>query len=522
MLYLNNISCFLNGVPILENVNLQLADGHKGGLIGRNGCGKSTLFKIILGELEPDSGEVEMSRGMKIVTVAQEVPGGEQTPLEFLLNSDKERKQLFEELENNPDPNRLADIYDRLIQINAYSAEGRAAVILKGLGFNEEKQNMSLSSFSGGFRMRVALAAALFQTPDLLLLDEPTNHLDLESIIWLQDFLKSYPNSLLVVSHERDFLNVVTDHIFHLQRGKLTTYKGNYDVYEEKHRLKLEADVAYNKRIEAQRSHMQKFVDRFRYKATKAKQAQSRIKAIEKLNPVTLVLDDPTIKISFPEPEQLPSPIVSFEKVVLGYDDTPILRNLTGSILCDDRIALLGANGNGKSTFAKFVAKRLKPMAGNSRVLDKLRIGYFHQHQFEELKLEATPFDHIQELLPGSNPQQIRTHLGNFGFSGDKALSKVKQLSGGEKARLVFSMITTLKPNILILDEPTNHLDMDMRESLIFAINAFDGAVILITHDWHLLSHTADRIWVVENKTIQPYEGSIYDYKEQVLSKIGY
>lgn len=516
MLSLDNIVYNIRDRVILDNVKLQLPDGHKAGLVGRNGCGKSTLFKIILNELEADSGEINVSKGLVISTVPQEVPGSKYTPLEYLLNSDSERKELFKELETCTDPDRLGEICDRLNVIDAYSAEARAAIILKGLGFSEEEQQRSLSEFSGGFRMRVALASALFKKPDLLLLDEPTNHLDLKSILWLQDFISNYPGSVLVISHDRDFLNEVAKHIFHLQQGKITAYTGNYDTYEATYQQKLESDMAYNKKIEAQKAHMQKFIDRFKSKASKAKQAQSRIKALAKLNPISLITDDPSIKFTLPEVENLPSPIISFDKVKLGYDNKIVLFNLKGSIANNDRIALLGENGNGKSTFAKLLANTLKPMSGHYESLDKLRIGYFNQHQFESLNLKETPIYHIKEILPNISETQVRTHLGGFGFPKDKASMEVGQLSGGEKARLVFAIITATRPHILILDEPTNHLDIEMRESLIMAINSFEGAVVLITHDLYLLKYTVDSLWIVENQTVQPYHNTIDDYKKKL------
>ncbi|KKB96648.1 putative ABC transporter ATP-binding protein YheS [Candidatus Arcanobacter lacustris] len=512
MLFLDNISYHVSGRTILEKAQLQLPDGHKAGLIGRNGAGKSTLFNIILNNLEADSGEVQTSKGMRIVTVSQEVPGGDETPVEYLLSSDPERNELFKALENCQDNNEMADIYDRLNDIDAFSAESRASIIIKGLGFTEEQQASSLSSFSGGFRMRVALAAALFRNPDLLLLDEPTNHLDFESIIWLKNYLKNFAGSLLVVSHDREFLNEVVQTIFHLQHGKITTYKGNYDAYENKYKQQLMTDLAFNKKIESQKQHMQKFVDRFAAKASKAKQAQSRMKAISKLSEVSIVANDPTIKLSFPMIESIASPVISYDKVSLGYDDKIILRNLSGSIVNDDRIALLGANGNGKSTFAKFLAKTLEPLAGQYNFLEKLKIGYFTQHQFECLNPENSSIEHIKEHFPTLNENQVRTHLGGFAFKQDKATMKIGLLSGGEKARLVFATITAMKPHILILDEPTNHLDIEMRESLIFAINEFEGAVIIITHDLHLLEHTVDKLWIVEKGNVTNFPGTIEDY----------
>ncbi len=517
MLSINDLTYRIGGQVLLDDVQLQLPDGHRAALIGRNGSGKSTLFKLILGESQSDGGTIRISNGMKIISVAQEVPGGDQTPLEFLLASDIERTELLHQTENFEDPNLLADVYERLIQIDAYNAEGRATAILKGLGFSEEQQAQPLSSFSGGFRMRVALAAALFQTPDLLMLDEPTNHLDLEATLWLKEFLQKYPHSLLLISHDRDLLNSTINTIFHLQKGKLTKYSGNYDFYERTSQQQMAFSAAYNEKIETQRKHMQSFVDRFKSKASKSKQAQSRMKAIAKLQTVNIVLNDPSIKISFPDVEPLAPPLINYDKVSLGYEKNTVLHHLSGRIDPDDRIALLGANGNGKSTFAKLLASQLKPLSGTFTTPPKMRIGYFHQHQLETLMLKETAYNHLQNLMPTANETAIRTQLGCFGFSRDKANVAVGSLSGGEKARLVFSMITAVRPHILILDEPTNHLDIEMRESLIYAINEFQGAVILITHDWHLLTHTVDRLWVVANKTIKPHLGTLDDYRNEII-----
>lgn len=518
MLKFSNITYRIGGRTLLDEVSFQLPDGHRAALVGRNGCGKSTLFSLLLNQNHPDSGGIEVSRGFKIITVAQEVPGGEQTPLEFLLTSDVERQTLMHALETEADPNAMSDIYDRLIAIDAFSAESRAAIVLKGLGFDEEQQNKPLSSYSGGLRMRVALAAALYQTPDLLLLDEPTNHLDIESILWLKGFLRTYPNSLLVISHDRDLLNTCVDSIFHLKNGKVTTYSGNYDFFEKTYEQQQAMDAAYNVKLTAQRQHLQSFVDRFRAKASKAKQAQSRLKAIEKLGPLRSIVEDPTIRMSFPEVEKLPPPIITFEKIKLGYDDKVVLKNITGTLLPDDRIALLGANGNGKSTFAQFLGGELPPMSGTVERSQKLRIGYFHQHQHEHLNLDDTLIQYLTALMPNPTETRVRSHLGRFGFAREKAEVKIRQLSGGEKARLMFACICVSNPHVLILDEPTNHLDMDMRESLMLAINEFDGAVILIAHDWHLLEHTADRLWVVANGEVKAFEGSIQDYKKYVTT----
>ena len=433
MLKVSNIVYRIGGRVLLDNVSFQLPDGHKASLVGRNGCGKSTLFSLLLKKNQADSGIIEVSRGLKVITVAQEVPGGEQTPLDFLMQSDEERHLLMHQLEICSDPNALSDIYDRLIQIDAYSAESRAAIVLKGLGFDDVQQNKPLSSFSGGYRMRVALAAALYQTPDLLLLDEPTNHLDIESIIWLKEFLRNYSNSLLLISHDRDLLNSCVHTTLQLREGKITPYSGNYDFFEKTFEQQQAANASYNVKLQAQKAHLQSFVDRFRAQASKARQAQSRLKAITKLGPMMSMVDDPSIKMTFPNAEPLAPPILKFEKIKLGYDDKTVLSNVTGTLLPDDRIALLGSNGNGKSTLAKFLAGQLKPLAGQVDRTSKMRIGFFHQHQHENLDLKQTPYQLMCSLMEGVTEPKIRSLLGRFGFSRDKADVRIGLLSGGEK-----------------------------------------------------------------------------------------
>jgi ATP-binding cassette subfamily F protein 3 len=517
MLKLKQVTYRIGGRTLLEAADLHLPKGHHAGLVGRNGCGKSTLFKMILGSVHTDAGDLTLTGQMKVATVAQETPGGERTPLEFVLSSHQEMDALLKEAETCEDPDRIGEIYARLTEIDAYTAEARAAQILVGLGFNDEQQSQPLSSFSGGWRMRVALAAALFQEPDLLLLDEPTNHLDLEASVWLESFLKSYPHTLLIISHDRQLLNAVATRIYHLHQGKIIQYNGNYDFYEVTRKQQMMHATAYNEKIEAQRQHMMKFVERFRSKASKARQAQSRLKAIEKLEPISLMLNDPTLTIDFPEPEKLAPPLISFEKVSTGYEGNIVLRDLNGSITPEDRVALLGKNGNGKSTFAKLLAGRLEPMDGYFHSSPKVRVGYFHQHQMEDLKAGWTGFNHLSDRMPKTSELQLRAHLGRFGFNKEKSEIAVEKLSGGEKARLVLCLITSQKPNILIFDEPTNHLDVEMRESLMMAINEFKGAVILITHDWHLLRHTVDRLWLVANHTVKPYDGDLEDYRREIL-----
>jgi ATP-binding cassette subfamily F protein 3 len=518
MIKLENITVRMAGRILIENLTVTLNEGHHYGLVGRNGTGKSTLFKVLLKTLHPDEGQLEIPARVRIGHVAQEAPAGTMTPLEAVMAADQERLSLMARLESGEEPENMADIYDRLIAIDAFSAESRASEILAGLGFSQDMQNEALSNFSGGWRMRVSLAALLFSKPDWLLLDEPTNHLDLEASLWLEDYLKSYPHSLLIISHDRHLLNNVCDRILFLQQGQVKLYGGNYDTFERTWQAQQETLRAQHVKQEAQRKHMMAFVNRFRAQATKAKQAQSRLKALEKMEKLPDIVYDPVIRFDFPEPEKLSPPLIVLDDVDVGYTpDISILKKLNQRIDEEDRIALLGANGNGKSTFAKLIAGRLKPQKGELRRSGKLNVGYFAQHQVEEFDLTATAFEHVLRKSPNYSPTTARAHLGRFGLSGQKADVKVKNLSGGEKARLNLALIFLEKPNILILDEPTNHLDMDSRQALMVALNDFKGAVILITHDWDLLASTMDRLWLVANQKVEPFEGDLEDYRRLVL-----
>jgi ATP-binding cassette subfamily F protein 3 len=518
MLTISSLTYRVAGRTLLENASAQVPDGHRVGLVGRNGTGKSTLLSLILGELQPDGGSIDRNRGSRIGIVAQEAPGGTATPLEIVLAADTERAALLDEAETAHDPHRIGDIHSRLLDIDAHAAPARAAQILAGLGFDEPMQNRPMSSFSGGWRMRVALAAVLFAEPDLLLLDEPTNHLDLEATVWLDSYLKSYPHTLLLVSHDRQILNSAVDHILHLDHLTLTYYSGGYDDFERLRAEKMAQSKAMAAKQEDRRKHLQSFVDRFRYTASKARQAQSRLKMIERLAPVALLTDQASLAFEFPAPAELSPPLLAFDQVSVGYEPgKPILKGIDLRIDPDDRIALLGANGNGKSTFAKLIAGRLEPMTGHQHRSNKLRCGFFAQHQIEDMSPAGTPFTHMAELMPGARELEIRNRLGRFGFSGDKAFVKVKDLSGGERARLNFALITHDAPPMLIFDEPTNHLDIDSRAALAEAINDFTGAVILITHDWHLLELTADRLWLVADGRVKPFDGDLEDYRRYML-----
>jgi len=522
MLSISNVTYRVAGRVLLENATASISAGHRVGLVGRNGAGKSTLFGLILNELQPDQGDIEIQRGVRIGVVAQEAPGGPMTPQDVVLDADLERAALLREADTSDDGERLAEVHMRLVDIDAHTAPMRAAEILAGLGFTEEMQQQPMSSFSGGWRMRVALAAALFAQPELLMLDEPTNHLDLEATVWLEAYLQKYPHTLLVISHDRQILNACVDHILHLDAKQLTFYTGNYDWFEKMRAERMAQSKAEASKVDAKRKHLQSFVDRFKAKASKARQAQSRMKMLEKLGSVSVMRDDPTVSFDFPEPAELSPPLLSFDKVSVGYSPgKPVLRDIDVRIDPEDRIALLGSNGNGKSTFAKLVAGRLQPMEGHHHRSGKLFTGFFAQHQIEDMDANATPFSLMAELMPGGREPQVRARLGRFGFGQEKANTQVKSLSGGERARLNFALITHNAPPLLIFDEPTNHLDIESREALAVAINEYKGAVILISHDWHLLELTADQLWLVGDGKVKPFDGDLEDYRKLMLGKSG-
>ena len=518
MIKLHDISYSVEGRPLLENASATIPAGHKVGLVGRNGTGKTTLFRLIRGELSLETGSIELPRQARIGGVAQEVPGNDISLLDTVLAADTERAELLAEAERADDPNRIAEIQTRLADIDAWSAEGRASSILKGLGFSPKKQQMPCSAFSGGWRMRVALAAVLFTQPDLLLLDEPTNYLDLEGAIWLESYLAKYPHTVIIVSHDRGLLNRAVGSILHLEDRKLTFYQGAYDTFAKTRAARLASAEAEAKRQDARRTHLQSYVDRFRYKADKAKQAQSRLKMISKLEPITRPQEAALRRFSFPDPEELSPPIVRVENGTVGYEDTAILSRLDLRIDQDDRIALLGQNGEGKSTLSKLISGRLDPMAGRVVTSNKLRIGYFAQHQVDELFVDETPLDHIRRLRPEKTPAQLRAILGGFGIGAEQADTEVGRLSGGQKARLSLLLATIDAPHVLILDEPTNHLDIESREALVEALTAYSGAVVLVSHDMHLLSLVADRLWLVKGGRVTPYDDDLDTYRSQLLS----
>jgi ATP-binding cassette, subfamily F, member 3 len=520
MLQIKGLTYRIAGKLLLEDASVNIPAGHKIGIVGKNGAGKTTLYKLILHELESDGGSIQVQKKAKVGQVAQEAPGGPETLLETVLNSNKELLALNQEATVSKDPHRIAQIHERLQDIGAYEAEATAASLLSGLGFNNEEQNRPCSEFSGGWRMRVALACTLFNKPDLLLLDEPTNYLDLEGVLWLENFIKNYPYTILIISHDRDLLNQATSAIVHLENRGLTFYGGNFDKFEKTYREQKELQRSAIKKQSLERAHIEKYIERFRYKASKAKQAQSRIKMLERMEPLASIAEDHTVQFNFPNPIELAPPLVSMENASVGYEkNKPILSKLSLRIDMEDRIALLGQNGNGKSTFAKLLSGRLKPMSGEVNRSRKLSIGYFAQHQQDELDANGTPLTHLAELMKGSTETQVRARLGGFGFGVDKAMNTVSTLSGGEKARLLFALMSFKAPQMIILDEPTNHLDMDSRQALIHAINEYEGAVILISHDSYLVEACADKLMVVENGMVNDFDGDINDYKLQVLSK---
>jgi ATP-binding cassette, subfamily F, member 3 len=519
MLTIRNLGLTLAGKPLFEDASAAIPTGHKVGFVGRNGTGKTTLFRLIRGEIQPDAGEIETPRRARIGGVDQEVPSGPAALLDTVLAADAERARLLAEAETARDGHRIAEIQTRLADIEAHSAEARAASILAGLGFDHEAQRRPCSDYSGGWRMRVALAAVLFAAPDVLLLDEPTNYLDLEGALWLESFLARYAHTVLVISHDRQLLNQAVTGILHLHDRKLAYYQGPYDAFDESRRARLALQQAEARKQEAQRAHMQTFVDRFRAKATKARQAQSRLKALARLKPVLVERDAEVAQFSFPEPEELSPPILRLEGAAAGYGRAPVLRDLDLRIDQDDRIALLGQNGEGKSTLAKLISGRLQPMAGRVVAAPKLRIGYFAQHQVDELDLAATPLAHLQRLRPDEAPGRLRARLAAGGIGADIATTEVGRLSGGQKARLSLLLATLDAPHLVILDEPTNHLDIESREALVQALLDYSGAVILISHDPHLIELVADRLWLVRGGRVTAFEDDMEGYRLRLLSE---
>lgn len=518
MLKISDITYSVAGRTLVENASVTIPTGHKVGLVGRNGSGKTTLFKVIRGEMVLDTGAVSMSKGWKIGGVSQEVPGNEVSLIDTVLRADTEREALLAEAETATDPGRISEVQTRLSDIDAWSAEARAATILRGLGFTHDEQLQPCSAFSGGWRMRVALAAVLFSEPDLLLLDEPTNYLDLEGALWLEAYLVKYPHTVLIVSHDRELLNRSVGGILHLEDKGLIYYTGTYDMFAKQRAQKRALIASAAKKQDAKREHLQAFVDRFKAKASKAKQAQSRVKALEKMETIRAPEDVARTVFTFPKPEELSPPIIATEKASVGYGETIILRDLNLRIDQDDRIALLGRNGEGKSTLSKMLSDRLQIASGSMTTSNKLRIGFFAQHQVDELYIDETPLEHLLRERPAEGQAKLRARLAGFGLGADQADTVVGRLSGGQKARLSLLLATLPAPHLLILDEPTNHLDIESREALVDALTAYSGAVILVSHDMHLLSMVADRLWLVKDGHVSVYEDDLEAYRKMLLT----
>ena len=518
MLSISDISYSVDGRPLFEGASANIPTGHKVGLVGRNGTGKTTLFRLIKGELALEGGEISLPSRAKIGGVAQEVPSSDTSLIETVLEADTERAALMAEAETAQDPARIADIQTRLTDIDAWSAEGRASSILKGLGFDAEAQLRPCSDFSGGWRMRVALAGVLFAQPDLLLLDEPTNYLDLEGALWLENYLQKYPHTIIIISHDRGLLNRAVGSILHLEGRKLTYYSGPYDQFARQRAEQRALLVAESRKQDLRRAHLQSFVDRFKAKASKAKQAQSRVKMLEKMTPITPPEEARQQVFTFPEPEELSPPIINMEEAAVGYGGPIILKHLNLRIDQDDRIALLGRNGEGKSTLSKLLAGKLQTIGGRFVKSSKLRIGYFAQHQVDELYIDETPLQHLVRLRPNEGQPKLRARLASFGLGADQADTVVVRLSGGQKARLSLLIATIDAPHLLILDEPTNHLDIESREALVNALTDYSGAVILVSHDMHLLGLVADRLWLVKGGAVMPYDDDLEAYRKLLLA----
>ena len=518
MINFKNIYFSIGGVPLFENASGFVPTGHKVGVVGRNGAGKTTLFKLILNEIILDAGVIEVPKNYKIGYVSQEAPSTEVTLLDTVLEADIERSKLLHNAQIEKDPNKIAEIYTRLSDINAYSAEARASSILNGLGFSKEDLVRPCSSFSGGWRMRVALASVLFSNPELLLLDEPTNYLDFEGSVWLENYLQKFKNTALVISHDRNLLNKSVTSILHLSQKKLIFYNGNYDFFDNERRVQLEQKISQKNKQDAQRAHLESFINRFKAKASKAKQAQSRIKILEKMKPIIIEENQKVPTFNFEKNTKFAPPLITIEQASVGYNNIPILKNINLSIDPDDRIALLGVNGEGKSTLSKLIAKKLNSMKGKLNYPKKLKIGYFAQHQLDELRSNETPFEHLYSKLDKEVPSKIRAKLGSVGFTQDTMDIEVKRLSGGQKARLLLLLVVIEKPDLLILDEPTNHLDVESREALIMALNDYTGSLILVTHDAFLVERLVDRLLIIKDGNVSEFLGDIDEYKKVVLN----
>ncbi|MEM0898625.1 MAG: ABC-F family ATP-binding cassette domain-containing protein [Pseudomonadota bacterium] len=523
MITVRDMTFRIAGRTLFKSASLVVPTGAKCGIVGRNGTGKSTLFKILTGEMQTESGDAEIAAGLSVGYVRQEVPGTETSVLQTVIESDHERMTLLRAAETETDAEKIATVHERLASIDAYSAEARAASILNGLGFTHEKQQDACATFSGGWRMRISLATTLFNRPDVLLLDEPTNYLDLEGTVWLETHLKRYDGTVLLISHDRSLLDACAGHIAHLQNGKLTLYKGNFEAFQRKQSEQALADERFRQKQADKRKHMEAFVERFRAKASKAKQAQSRLKALEKMASIESTVSENVVAINLGEPKhEAQSPIIALERASVGYQPkVPILQQLNLRLDADDRIALLGSNGNGKSTFAKLLSGELQNEVGAKTIAPKLQIAMFSQHQMDDLDPAHSAFEHFKVRFPAEGTARLRAMVAQIGLSTEKMDTPSSQLSGGEKARLVLGLMATKEPNLVILDEPTNHLDMESRVELVEAIASYPGAVIVISHDQTLVDAVADRLWIVEDGTVRAFEGTLSDYRNQVLSLRG-
>ncbi len=519
MLTISNLTYKIGPRTILENGNIAVMDGWRVGVIGLNGAGKSTLFKLISGELHADGGTISMSARHRLGMVRQDIPETDTPLIDIVLAANEEMAELWRQTETETDGNKLAEIYERLGEMDAYSAPSKAAMLLTGLGFKEHQLTEPFSSFSGGWRMRVALAAALFVEPEILLLDEPTNHLDLEAIMWLETYLLAYRHTLMIISHDRELLNKCIDHVIHVDKQTLTLYTGNYDTFERERAMRLGLQQKMHEKQQAERAHMQAFVDRFKAQASKARQAQSRVKALERMDIVDAVIADRAVRFVFPNPDKIASPMISINHADVGYvEGKPVLKRVHKNIDHDDRIALLGVNGEGKSTMMKLIAGRLGFMKGDVVRSGKLRIGYFSQHQTEELDVHSTPYQEMFKLFHKKSPDVkepvVRAKLGAFGFSRELSDNRIGALSGGEKARLLFAFMSFDAPHLLLLDEPTNHLDIDAREALVNALNAYQGAIVIVSHDPNMVERVADRLWLVKDGACTDFDGDLEDYRK--------
>ena len=518
MINFKNISFSIGGVSLFDDTSAFVPTGHKIGIVGRNGAGKTTLFKLILKEITLDGGVIEVPRNYTIGAVAQEAPSNEEKLIDTVLAADIERAKLLSASEIETDPNKIANIHTRLADIDAYSAEARASSILSGLGFSQTDQHSPCSSFSGGWRMRVALASVLFSNPDLLLLDEPTNYLDFEGTAWLENYLQKFKNTVLVISHDRNLLNKSVSGILHLSSKKIQFYTGNYDTFDNERRSQLEQKISQKNKQDVQRAHIQSFVDRFKAKASKARQAQSRIKILEKMKPIVIEEDQKIPKFKFEDVSKFAPPLVTLDQASVGYNQVEVLKNINIQINPDDRIGLLGVNGEGKSTFSKLIAKKINVMKGHLLIPKKLKIGYFAQHQLDELRPNETPFQHLFLKLNKEIPSKIRAKLGSAGFTSETMDLEVRRLSGGQKARLLMLLVVIEKPDLLILDEPTNHLDIESREALIMALNDYKGSLILVSHDAFLVERLVDRLLIIKDGNVSEFSGDIHDYRKLVLN----